>query len=158
MGQQYSGRTSEAVEIAGKTVHRLGFGAMRVVGPGVWGEPADPSQSIKLLRRVVELGVDFIDTASVYGPHVSEHLIREALHPYPGHLLITTKGGQTQPCLDPPSSTKVVSPSVVSVCLAPSPKTTVAGLHTVRSSALAGVLPCHLLDQRRYLRGLLPGA
>jgi pyridoxine 4-dehydrogenase len=97
MDIQYSGRTaSETIEIAGKTVHRLGFGAMRVVGPGVWGEPTDRDQSVKLLRRVVELGVDFIDTASVYGPHVSEELIREALYPYPGHLLITTKGGQTQ--------------------------------------------------------------
>ncbi|MGH3171955.1 MAG: aldo/keto reductase [Trebonia sp.] len=84
------------MEIAGKTVRRLGFGAMRVVGPGLWGEPADRGQSIRLLRRVVELGVDFIDTASVYGPHVGEELIREALHPYPGHVLITTKGGQTQ--------------------------------------------------------------
>jgi aryl-alcohol dehydrogenase-like predicted oxidoreductase len=106
MDQQYSGRdcdvtdagiaASGTIEIAGKTVRRLGFGAMRVVGPGVWGEPADRGQSIKLLRRVAELGVDFIDTASVYGPHVSEELIREALHPYPGHLLITTKGGQAQ--------------------------------------------------------------
>jgi len=107
MSQQYSDRASVAtgartaiasgtVEIAGKTVHRLGFGAMRVTGPGVWGEPADRGQSIRLLRRVVELGVDFIDTASVYGPHVSEELIREALHPYPKHVLITTKGGQVQ--------------------------------------------------------------
>jgi pyridoxine 4-dehydrogenase len=107
MGQQHFGRASVAmgaraavasgtVDIAGKTVHRLGFGAMRVVGPGVWGEPADRGQSIKLLRRVVELGIDFIDTASVYGPHVSENLIREALHPYPEQVLITTKGGQTQ--------------------------------------------------------------
>ena len=108
MGQQYSGRAAGAtgadvgraapqtIEIAGKAVRRLGFGAMRVVGPGVWGEPSDRGQSIRLLRRVVELGVDFIDTASVYGPHVSEELIREALYPYAGHLLITTKGGQTQ--------------------------------------------------------------
>jgi pyridoxine 4-dehydrogenase len=107
MDQQYSDRASvvtgartavasRTVEIAGKTVHRLGFGAMRVVGPGVWGEPADRGQSVKLLRRVVELGVDFIDTASVYGPHVSEELIRDALHPYPNHVLITTKGGQVQ--------------------------------------------------------------
>jgi len=96
MSQHYSGRASGTVELAGKSVRRLGFGAMRVTGPGVWGEPADRGQSVRLLRRVVELGVDFIDTASVYGPHVSEELIREALHPYPEHLLITTKGGQTQ--------------------------------------------------------------
>jgi pyridoxine 4-dehydrogenase len=107
MGQQYSGRASAAtgtraavasgtVDIAGKTVHRLGFGAMRLTGPGVWGEPADRGPFIQLVRRVVELGVDFIDTASVYGPHVSEEIIRAALYPYPEHLLITTKGGQTQ--------------------------------------------------------------
>jgi pyridoxine 4-dehydrogenase len=107
MGQQYSGRGSAAtgthaavasgtVDIAGKTVHRLGFGAMRLTGPGVWGEPADRGPFIQLVRRVVELGVDFIDTASVYGPHVSEEIIRAALYPYPEHLLITTKGGQTQ--------------------------------------------------------------
>ncbi|MBQ0965025.1 MULTISPECIES: aldo/keto reductase [Streptomyces] len=87
---------SGTIEIAGKTVHRLGFGAMRLVGPGVWGEPADRDASVRLMRRAVELGVDFIDTASVYGPHVSEEIIREALHPYPEHVLITTKGGQTQ--------------------------------------------------------------
>ncbi|MFG3101574.1 aldo/keto reductase [Streptomyces sp. NPDC048182] len=87
---------SGTIEIAGKTVHRLGFGAMRLVGPGCWGEPADRGASVRLLRRAVELGVDFIDTASVYGPHVSEEIIRAALHPYPEHVLITTKGGQTQ--------------------------------------------------------------
>lgn len=87
---------SGTIGIAGKTVHRLGFGAMRLVGPGVWGEPSDRGHSVRLLRRAVELGVDFIDTASVYGPHISEEIIREALHPYPAHVLITTKGGQTQ--------------------------------------------------------------
>ncbi|EYT78771.1 oxidoreductase [Streptomyces sp. Tu 6176] len=87
---------SGTIEIAGKTVHRLGFGAMRLVGPGVWGEPASRDASVRLLRRAVELGVDFIDTASVYGPHISEEIIREALHPFPEHVLITTKGGQTQ--------------------------------------------------------------
>ncbi|MGW4911976.1 aldo/keto reductase [Streptomyces sp. NPDC004270] len=69
---------------------------MRLVGPHVWGEPADRGRSVRLMRRAVELGVDFVDTASVYGPHVSEEIIREALHPYPEHVLITTKGGQTQ--------------------------------------------------------------
>ncbi|MET9256711.1 aldo/keto reductase [Streptomyces sp. NPDC003717] len=87
---------SGTIEIAGKTVHRLGFGAMRLVGPDCWGEPADRGASVRLLRRAVELGVDFIDTASVYGPHISEEIIRAALHPYPEHVLITTKGGQTQ--------------------------------------------------------------
>lgn len=87
---------SGTIDMAGKTVHRLGFGAMRLVGPGVWGEPASRDASVRLLRRAVELGVDFIDTASVYGPHISEEIIRTALHPYPKHVLITTKGGQTQ--------------------------------------------------------------
>ena len=77
------------------TVHRLGFGAMRIVGPGIWGEPADRSTAVAVLRRAVELGVDFIDTADSYGPFISEDLIREALHPYDG-LLITTKGGLTR--------------------------------------------------------------
>ena len=73
-------------------VHRLGFGAMRITGPGIWGEPADREGAIALLRRAVELGVDFIDTADSYGPFVSEDLIREALHPYDG-VVIATKGG-----------------------------------------------------------------
>jgi aryl-alcohol dehydrogenase-like predicted oxidoreductase len=64
-------------------VHRLGFGAMRITGRGVWGEPDDPAEARRLLRRVVELGVDLIDTADSYGPAISERLIREALHPYP---------------------------------------------------------------------------
>jgi pyridoxine 4-dehydrogenase len=76
-------------------VHRLGFGAMRITGPGIWGEPADRDSAIALLRRVVELGVDFIDTADSYGPFVSEDLIREALHPYDG-VVIATKGGLTR--------------------------------------------------------------
>ncbi|MCU0262746.1 MAG: aldo/keto reductase [Candidatus Nanopelagicales bacterium] len=76
-------------------VHRLGFGAMRITGPGIWGEPADRAGAIALLRRAVELGVDFIDTADSYGPFVSEDLIREALHPYAG-VVIATKGGLTR--------------------------------------------------------------
>jgi pyridoxine 4-dehydrogenase len=63
-------------------VHRLGYGAMQLTGPGVWGEPADRAQAIAVLRRAVELGINLIDTADSYGPHVSEELIREALHPY----------------------------------------------------------------------------
>jgi pyridoxine 4-dehydrogenase len=73
-------------------VTRLGYGAMRITGPGIWGKPADPEQSIRVLRRAVELGVDFIDTADSYGPYVSEDLIRQALHPYDG-LTVATKGG-----------------------------------------------------------------
>ncbi|GAA5114669.1 aldo/keto reductase [Haloechinothrix salitolerans] len=74
-------------------VHRLGYGAMQITGPGVWGEPADPDGAIAVLRRAVELGVTFIDTADSYGPYVSEDLIRQALHPYPENVVIATKGG-----------------------------------------------------------------
>jgi pyridoxine 4-dehydrogenase len=74
-------------------VHRLGFGAMRLTGSGIWGEPDDRDECIRVLRRAVELGVDLIDTADSYGPYVSEELIREALHPYPDGLLIATKAG-----------------------------------------------------------------
>ncbi|MGA2018755.1 MAG: aldo/keto reductase [Opitutaceae bacterium] len=77
-------------------VHRLGFGAMRITGPGVWGEPKDPAEARRVLRRAVELGVDLIDTADSYGPEVSERLIAEALHPYPSGLVIATKGGLTR--------------------------------------------------------------
>jgi pyridoxine 4-dehydrogenase len=75
------------------TVYRLGFGAMRITGPGVWGEPRDRDEAIRVLRRAVELGVNLIDTADSYGPYVSEELIREALHPYPEGLVIATKAG-----------------------------------------------------------------
>ena len=74
-------------------VHRLGFGAMRITGDGIWGPPDDPEAAKRLLRRVVERGVDLIDTADSYGPEVSENLIAEALHPYPDGLVIATKGG-----------------------------------------------------------------
>ena len=78
-------------------VHRLGFGAMELTGPGVWGEPADRAQAIAVLRRAAELGINFIDTADSYGPCVSEELIREALHPYPKGMVIATKAGLTRP-------------------------------------------------------------
>src|SRR6267378_1246346 len=74
-------------------VHRLGYGAMQLTGPGVWGEPADRAQAIAVLRRAVELDINLIDTADSYGPYVSEELIREALHPYPKGLVIATKAG-----------------------------------------------------------------
>jgi aryl-alcohol dehydrogenase-like predicted oxidoreductase len=77
-------------------VHRLGFGAMRITGPGVWGEPKDPAAMHKVLRKAVDLGVNLIDTADAYGPEVSERLIAEALHPYPKGLVIATKGGLTR--------------------------------------------------------------
>ncbi|HEX3313997.1 MAG TPA: aldo/keto reductase [Gemmataceae bacterium] len=75
------------------SVHRLGYGAMQITGPGVWGEPADRGEAIAVLRRTVELGINLIDTADSYGPYVSENLIREALHPYPAGLVIATKAG-----------------------------------------------------------------
>ena len=77
-------------------VHRLGYGAMQLPGPGVWGEPADPENARRVLRAAVEQGVDFIDTADSYGPVVSERLIAEALHPYPEGLVIATKAGLTR--------------------------------------------------------------
>jgi len=79
--------------IADMTVNRLGFGAMRITGRGVWGDPPDRESARQVLRRAVELGVNLIDTADSYGPHVSEELIAEALHPYPPDLVIATKGG-----------------------------------------------------------------
>jgi aryl-alcohol dehydrogenase-like predicted oxidoreductase len=75
------------------TIHRLGFGSMQLTGPGVWGPPKDHDEAIRVLRRAVELGVDFIDTADSYGPYVAEELIAEALHPYPEGLVIATKAG-----------------------------------------------------------------
>ncbi|MDP9430764.1 MAG: aldo/keto reductase [Actinomycetota bacterium] len=77
-------------------VHRLGYGAMQLTGPGVWGEPADPENARRVLRTAVEQGVDFIDTADSYGPVVSERLIAEALYPYPEDLVIATKAGLTR--------------------------------------------------------------
>ena len=79
------------------SVHRLGYGAMRLTGPGIWGPPKDRKLALAVLRRAVELGVNFIDTADSYGPHVSEELIAEALHPYPSDLVIATKGGWERP-------------------------------------------------------------
>ena len=76
---------------------RLGFGAMRITGKGIWGEPADRAEAVRVLRRAVELGVNFIDTADSYGPNVSEEIIAEALHPYPSGLVIATKGGFVRP-------------------------------------------------------------
>ena len=79
------------------TVNRLGFGAMRITGEGIWGWPPDRENALKVLRRAVELGVNLIDTADAYGPETSELLIAEALHPYPNGLVIATKGGLTRP-------------------------------------------------------------
>jgi len=86
------------VKIGGDlVVNRMGFGAMRVTGDRIWGEPQDPAEAKRVLRRSVDLGVNFIDTADAYGPDVSERLIAEALHPYPRGLVIATKGGLTRP-------------------------------------------------------------
>ncbi|GAA2710084.1 aldo/keto reductase [Actinoplanes palleronii] len=89
---------SGSIDLGGKSVHRLGFGAMRITGPGVWGPPRDHDEAIRVLRRAVELGVTFIDTADSYGPDVSEDLIREALHDGSGYgdVVIATKGGFTR--------------------------------------------------------------
>src|SRR4051794_9003851 len=85
---------AETVTIAGDlTVGRIGYGAMQLTGPKVWGEYPDHERGVALLREVVAAGVTFIDTADVYGPHSNEELIREALHPYPDDLVIATKGG-----------------------------------------------------------------
>jgi pyridoxine 4-dehydrogenase len=78
-------------------VARLGFGAMRITGTGIWGEPADRAEAIRVVRRAVELGINFIDTADSYGPSVSEEIIAEALHPYPADFVIATKGGFERP-------------------------------------------------------------
>jgi aryl-alcohol dehydrogenase-like predicted oxidoreductase len=79
------------------SVNRLGYGAMRITGEGIWGEPADIPTSIRVLQRAAQLGVNFIDTADSYGPHVSETLIAKALYPYPADLVIATKGGLVRP-------------------------------------------------------------
>src|SRR5580658_3849935 len=78
-------------------IARMGFGAMRITGKGIWGEPADRPEAIRVLRRAVELGINFIDTADSYGPSVSEEIIADALHPYPAGLVIATKGGFERP-------------------------------------------------------------
>jgi pyridoxine 4-dehydrogenase len=78
-------------------IARLGYGAMRITGQGIWGEPKDRAEAIRVLRRAVELEINFIDTADSYGPHVSEEIIAEALHPYPAGLVIATKGGFDRP-------------------------------------------------------------
>ncbi len=101
-----SGHTSSALVAAAGgsialggdlTVNRMGFGAMRLTGRGIWGPPADRQESIRVLRRALDLGVDFIDTADSYGPAVAEELIAEALHPYPAGLVIATKAGLERP-------------------------------------------------------------
>src|ERR1700680_669570 len=96
--QTLSAATAGTVTIGGDlTVNRLGYGAMRITGPGIWGPPADKAASLATLRRAIELDVNLIDTADSYGPGISEELIAEALYPYPAGLVIATKGGWERP-------------------------------------------------------------
>jgi pyridoxine 4-dehydrogenase len=98
MSDQSTAAAAGTIDVGGDlTVNRLGFGAMRITGQGVWGDPPDRDQAIATLRRAVELGVNLIDTADSYGPEVSENLIAEALYPYPDDLVIATKGGYDRP-------------------------------------------------------------
>jgi pyridoxine 4-dehydrogenase len=98
MNAETSAAAAGTIDIGGDlTVNRLGFGSMRITGDGIWGEPADADRAKAALRRAVELGVTFIDTADSYGPDVSERLIAEALYPYPDELVIATKGGLLRP-------------------------------------------------------------
>ncbi|HET9694915.1 MAG TPA: aldo/keto reductase, partial [Steroidobacteraceae bacterium] len=94
---QMGSRMIGNISVGDMQVPRLGFGAMRITGDGIWGDPPDPAAARDLLRRVVDLGIRFIDTADAYGPEVSERLIAEALHPYPAGLVIATKGGIVRP-------------------------------------------------------------
>jgi pyridoxine 4-dehydrogenase len=95
--QAQPAKASGEFSIGGKLpVTRLGYGTMQLTGPGVWGAPEDPYEAVRVLRRAVELGVNFLDTADSYGPVVAEPLIKEALHPYPADLVIATKGGFTR--------------------------------------------------------------
>jgi pyridoxine 4-dehydrogenase len=88
------------IAIGDLKVNRLGFGAMRLTGPQIWGEPRDRQSARRVLQRAVELGVNFLDTADSYGPEVSERIIAESLHPYPADLVIATKGGLVRPTAD----------------------------------------------------------
>jgi pyridoxine 4-dehydrogenase len=98
MHSQLTATNAGTIDIGGDiTVNRLGFGAMRITGPGIWGDPPDRDGARSALRRAVELGINFIDTADSYGPEVSENLIAETLHPYPDDLVIATKGGYVRP-------------------------------------------------------------
>ncbi|MEU7874820.1 aldo/keto reductase [Dactylosporangium sp. NPDC049140] len=98
MSAQSSAANAGTIDVGGDlTVNRLGFGAMRITGDGIWGPPRDREEAKRVLRRAVELGVNFIDTADSYGPDVSEELIAEALHPYADDLVIATKGGLVRP-------------------------------------------------------------
>lgn len=114
---QPDARFSGQFKIGGDiNVNRLGFGAMRITGPGIWDEPEDRSEAIRVLKRVPEIGVNFIDTADSYGPHVSETLIAEALYPYE-NLLIATKGGLVRPGITEDEWPRVGDPSYLGQCV-----------------------------------------
>ena len=107
---------ADTITIANElTVNRLGFGAMRLTGEGVWGEPKDPAECKRVLKRLLDLNVNFIDTADSYGPEVSENLIAQALHPYPKGLVIATKGGFTRQ--GPGKWTEVGRPEYLRQCV-----------------------------------------
>src|ERR1700716_3337845 len=98
MSDQPSAKAAGTIGVGGDlTVNRMGYGAMRITGPGIWGDPPDREQAKAALRRALELDVNFIDTADSYGPEVSETLIAETLYPYPDDLVIATKGGLERP-------------------------------------------------------------
>ena len=97
MATAANAKQAGTVSIGPHQVNRLGYGAMQITGPGIWGDPPNRDDAISVLRRAIELGVNLIDTADSYGPHVSEELIREALYPYPDDLVIATKGGLVRP-------------------------------------------------------------
>src|ERR1700674_4050952 len=96
--KELSAKAAGSLSLGGQvSVHRLGYGAMRLTGEGIWGPPKDRKGALEVLRRAVELGVNFIDTADSYGPAVSEELIAEALFPYPKGFVVATKGGWNRP-------------------------------------------------------------
>ena len=97
MAATHNAAQAGSIEVGDLKVNRLGFGAMRICGGYAWGMPKDRTGALQILRRVVELGINFIDTADSYGPDVSETLIAEALYPYPAGVVIATKGGYTRP-------------------------------------------------------------
>ena len=113
--KEISANSAGMIDIGGElSVSRLGFGAMRLTGEGIWGPPKDHHAALAVLRRAVELGVNFIDTADSYGPNVSEELIAEALFPYPASLVIATKGGWNRP--GPNQWTHKATPAQASSC------------------------------------------
>lgn len=118
----YAARTATPAHASGRltlpgglTVHRMGFGAMRITGKGIWGDPADPAEARRVLHRAVELGITLIDTADSYGPEVSERLIAETLHPYPDGVIVATKGGLVR--TGPSQWTPVGRPAYLRQCV-----------------------------------------